>query len=211
LAEFAPSVFLCAPAFAHRRRRLGVAAGFRSLRRTSGIYCGTLIRAVRRARCSVSSAPRQSGLPERIDFGDSYTDIVLKGDTPGGVPVAVFLQTDKSTHGLKRIQLEPLGHQVNPPASRAIAAALDAEYGRPDQTCVTPPLSAGEYQASVEQKWVRGDATVSTIFRDTTLQAFEGCLFGPASGWCGLHGQLLVRIAPPGQSTKACTPVPQTG
>jgi hypothetical protein len=27
---------------------------------------------------------------------------------------------------------------------------------------------------------------ITAIFRDTTLQAFEGWLFGPATGWCGL-------------------------
>ena len=27
---------------------------------------------------------------------------------------------------------------------------------------------------------------ITAIFRNTTLQAFEGCLFGPATGWCGL-------------------------
>jgi hypothetical protein len=37
---------------------------------------------------------------------------------------------------------------------------------------------------------------ISAIYRDTTLQAFEGCLFGVASGYCGLTGQLLVRISP---------------
>jgi hypothetical protein len=33
------------------------------------------------------------------------------------------------------------------------------------------------------------------ITRSWTLPAFEGCLYGPATGWCGLHGQLLVRFA----------------
>jgi hypothetical protein len=37
------------------------------------------------------------------------------------------------------------------------------------------------------------------------LQAFEGCLFGPASGWCGLHGQLLVRIGPPDGDADPCS------
>jgi len=37
---------------------------------------------------------------------------------------------------------------------------------------------------------------ISAIYRDTTLQAFEGCFFGVASGYCGLTGQLLVRIGP---------------
>ena len=150
-------------------------------------------------------------LPQPFDFGDSYADLVLRGETLGGVPVAVFFQMDKATRGLKRIQLEPLGHQLNPPVYRAIAAALDTEYGRPDQTCVTPPLPAAGYQAAVEERWVRGDTAVSAIFRDTTLQAFEGCLYGPATGWCGLHGQLLVRIAPPEDAPRSCAPGYATG
>src|SRR5262249_10146649 len=136
-------------------------------------------------------------LPRALDFGDSYADIVLTRQTLGGVPMVVFFQMDKETHGLKRIQLERPRHAVNPPAFRAIAAALHANYGKPDQTCVIPVLPAGGYQAAAEERWAHGGAVISAIFRDTTLQAFEGCLFGPATGWCGLHGQLLVRIGPP--------------
>ncbi len=110
--------------------------------------------------------------------------------------MVVFFQMDKATHGLKRIQLERPRHGVNPPAFRAIATALRAEYGEPDQICVVPVLPAGGYQAAVEQRWVRDGTIINAIFRDTTLQAFEGCLFGPATGWCGLHGQILVRISP---------------
>jgi len=45
----------------------------------------------------------------------------------------------------------------------------------------------------------------SAIFRDTTLQAFEGCFFGPVNGWCGLHGQLLVRIGPLDGAADPCS------
>jgi hypothetical protein len=145
-------------------------------------------------------------LPRPLDFGDSYADVVLKGDTLGGVAVVVFFQMDKATHGLRRIQLEPLGHDINPPAFRAIAAALHADYGDPDQTCVTPPVPAAGFQAALEERWRIADAAVSAIFRDTTLQAFEGCLDGPATAWCGLHGQILVRFSPPGEPMRACLP-----
>jgi hypothetical protein len=111
---------------------------------------------------------------------------------------------DKLTHGLKRIQLERPRHGVNPPAFRAIAAALHDEFGKPDQNCIIPVLPDAGYQAAAEESWVRDGATVSAIFRDTTLQAFEGCLFGPATGWCGLHGQLLVRIGPPDGGADPC-------
>jgi hypothetical protein len=143
-------------------------------------------------------------LPQPLDFGDSYARIVLPHASLGGVPMVVFFQMDKATHGLKRIQLERPPHGVNPPAFRAIAAALRAEFGRPDRICAIPPLPAAGWQAAAEARWVRDHATISAIFRDTTLQAFEGCLFGPASGWCGLRGQILVRLAPIGGGAGPC-------
>jgi hypothetical protein len=143
--------------------------------------------------------------PRPIDFGDSYVDIVLHGQTLGGVPMLVFFQMDKARHGLKRIQLEQPRHSVSPPTFRAIAAALYADYGEPDQSCAIPELPAGGYQVAAEERWVRGDEVISAIFRDTTLQAFEGCLFGPAYGWCGLHGQLLVRIGPAADDPDPCS------
>ena len=143
-------------------------------------------------------------LPRAVDFGDSYADIVLARETLGGVPMVVFFQMDKVTHGLKRIQLERPRHGVNPPSFRAIAAALHAEYGKPDQTCVIPVLPESGYQAAAEERWIHDGAVISAIFRDTTLQAFEGCLFGPATGWCGLQGQLLVRIGPPDGAADPC-------
>jgi hypothetical protein len=144
-------------------------------------------------------------LPRALDFGDSYSDIVLTRQTLGGVPMVVFFQMDKATHGLKRIQLERPRHGVNPPSFRAIASALHTDYGKPDQTCVIPVLPASGYQAAAEERWIRGDAVISAIFRDTTLQAFEGCLFGPATGWCGLRGQLLVRIGQPDGGADPCS------
>jgi hypothetical protein len=135
-------------------------------------------------------------LPRSLDFGDAYVDVVLDGETVGGFPVVTFFQMDKETRGLKRIQLERPRHGVNPPAMRAISAALHADYGRPDKICVMPARPIGGYQAAAQELWVRGTDAVSAIYRDTTLQAFEGCLFGVASGYCGLTGQLLVRISP---------------
>jgi hypothetical protein len=148
---------------------------------------------------------RARRLSRALDFGDSYADIVLNRQTIGGVPMVVFFQMDKSTGGLKRIQLERPRHSVNPPSFRAIAAALHANYGKPDQTCVIPALPVSGYQAAAEERWARSGAIISAIFRDTTLQAFEGCLFGPAHGWCGLHGQLLVRIGPPDGAADPCS------
>ena len=147
-------------------------------------------------------------LPRGLDFGDSYADVVLTRYALGGVRMVVFFQMDKATHGLKRIQLERPRHAVNPPSFRAITAALHANYGKPDQVCIIPILPASGYQAAAEERWVRDSAVISAIFRDTTLQAFEGCLFGPATGWCGLRGQLIVRIGPRDGSAGPCTLAP---
>lgn len=135
-------------------------------------------------------------LPRSLDFGDSFADVVLNGETVGGVPVVVFFQMDKATGGLKRIQLERPRHGVNPPAFRAIAAALYRAYGDPDRICAVPVLPKGGYQEATQQIWIRGADAISAIYRDTTLQAFEGCFFGITSGPCGLTGQLLVRVSP---------------
>src|SRR5580700_3863192 len=117
-------------------------------------------------------------LPRALDFGDSYVDVVLPSRVVGGVPMVVFFQMDKATHGLKRIQLERPRHGVNPPAFRAISAALHTAYGKPDKICVIPARPIGGYQAAAEELWIRGNDVISAIYRDTTLQAFEGCIFG---------------------------------
>jgi len=59
-------------------------------------------------------------LLQPLDFGDSYVDVVLRDVTLGGVPVAVFFQMDKATKGLKRVQLQPLGHEsIRRPIARS--------------------------------------------------------------------------------------------
>ena len=143
-------------------------------------------------------------LPRAVDFGDSYATVVLPSQMIGTVPMVVFFQMDKISHGLRRIQLERPRHGVNPPAFRAILAALQTDLGPPDQLCAIPVLPASGYQAAAEAVWRRDRTVVSAIFRDTTLQAFEGCLFGPATGSCGLTGQLLVRIGPPSGDGDPC-------
>jgi len=143
-------------------------------------------------------------LPRTLDFGDSYVDVVLPDQMIGGVSMVVLFQMDKITHGLKRIQLERPRHGVNPPAFRGILAALQTDFGTPDRMCAIPVLPASGYQAAAEALWLRDGTVVSAIFRDTTLQAFEGCLFGPATGSCGLTGQLLVRIGPPSNDGDPC-------
>ncbi|TMJ58432.1 MAG: hypothetical protein E6G90_00635 [Alphaproteobacteria bacterium] len=106
-------------------------------------------------------------LPRALDFGDSYVDVVLPSQVVGGVPMVVFFQMDKATHGLKRIQLERPRHGVNPPAFRAILAALRSDFGTPDQMCVVPARPAGGYQAAAEELWVRHGAVVSATRHDS--------------------------------------------
>jgi hypothetical protein len=140
-----------------------------------------------------------------LDFGDSYVDVVLNRETIG-VPVVTFRWTSQ-TRGLKRIQLERPRHGVNPPALRAISAALNADYGRPNNICFTPVTPSGGYQAAAQEVWVRGTDAISAIYRDTTLQAFEGCLYGVASGYCGLTpGSCWCGSVPPTVSPRR-TPV----
>ena len=152
---------------------------------------------------------RATVLQRPIDFGDSYAQIVLRDLVVGGVPLIVFFQIDKATHGLKRIQLERQRHGVNPPAFRAVVGALEAEYGAPDATCSIAPSPRSGYQAAAELDWSRGGNLVRAVFRDTTIEAVEGCLSGDlTSGPCGLTGQLFVRISPPAADTATC-PAPQ--
>jgi hypothetical protein len=140
---------------------------------------------------------RATPLPWRLDFGDAYTDVVLRRETIGGVPVIVFFQMDKRTEGLKRIQIERPRHGVNPPAARDMLSAIEAAYGEADRHYSASPRPANGYQAWASWSWKRAGAQIRAIFRDTTIEAVEGCLDRPLP--CGLTGQLLVRISPAGE------------
>src|SRR6202035_5666472 len=124
-------------------------------------------------------------LPRALDFGDSYVDVVLHGQTLGAVPMVVFFQMDKRTHGLKRIQLERPRHGVNPPAFRAIAAALHDEFGKPDQTCIIPVLPGAGYQAAAEERWVHDGAAVSAIFRTRLFKPSRAAFSAPPPDGAG--------------------------
>jgi len=152
--------------------------------------------------------PRATVLPRPIDFGDSYAQIVLRRLVVGGVPLIAFFQLDKATGGLKRIQIERQRHGVTPSAARAVLGAIEAAYGAPDVLCGVAPGPASGYQAAAERVWARDGNVIRAIFRDTTIEAVEGCLAGdPGVGPCGLTGQLLVRISPPATDSFRC-PVP---
>jgi hypothetical protein len=143
---------------------------------------------------------RSTVLPTAIDYGDSYTQLVLRQYELGGVGLIVFYQIDKVTRGLKRTQLERPRHAVNPPAFRGVLDALDAEYGAADAQCGARPGPANGFQGASEYVWRRNGVVIRAIFRDTTLEAFGGC-YSPA---CGLIGQLLVRISPPQNDDAQC-------
>ncbi|MBS0560062.1 MAG: hypothetical protein JSR21_08415 [Proteobacteria bacterium] len=148
---------------------------------------------------------RAEVLPQAIDFGDSYAPIVLRDVKVGRVALIAFFQMDKATGGLKRIQLERQRHGVNPPAFRGVVAGLEDLFGPPDAMCVTGAVPSSGYQAATELSWSRGGDTIRAVFRDTTIQAYEGCLGGDLSaGPCGLTGQLIVRISPAGEDRMGC-------
>ena len=148
---------------------------------------------------------RATALPQPIDFGDSYANVVLRDVRLGGVRMIAFFEMDKRTGGLKRIQIERPRHGVDPPAFRAVLNALEGAYGRPDAVCSTDAEPAGGYQAAVAGMWRRGAVVIRAIFRDTTIAAVEGCLSGDLSaGRCGLTGELLVRISPATGGSAGC-------
>src|SRR5262249_14887980 len=141
------------------------------------------------------------------DFGDSYVRVVLRNLPIGGVPLIAFFQMDKATGGLKRIQLERQRHGVTPAAFRGVLAGLEAAYGAPDRMCRLAPRPTRGYQATAERLWLRPGIAIRAIFRDTTIEAFEGCSFADSSlAPCGLTAQLLVRISPPAGDTTSCAP-----
>jgi hypothetical protein len=146
-----------------------------------------------------------------IDFGDSYADVVLRNVPVGGFPLIAYFQMDKTTHKLKRIQLERPRHGVTPAAFRGVLAALEGAYGAPDAMCGTGAGPASGYQVGAERIWRRAGIVIRAIFRSTTIEAFEGCPFGDlTAGPCGLTAQLLVRISPPGEDGENCPAPPAT-
>jgi hypothetical protein len=147
---------------------------------------------------------RGFALPRPIDFGDSYAPLVVRGVSLAGLPMIAYYQIDKATQGLKRIQLELPRHRVNAGAFRGVFLALDDAYGAPDTRCGTLPGPTTAYQGAAEFVWKRDGAVIRAIFRDTTLQALEGC-WSPA---CGLTAQLLVRISPRAEDSGSCPPLP---
>lgn len=135
-------------------------------------------------------------LSRPIEFGDSYVDVALTNQALGGFDFAVYFQMSRKTHGLKRVMLERQRHGANPMVFNAVVKTLSADYGAPARVCELPATARTGYQASIEHIWVGGDKIIRAVFRDTTLEASEGCLV-PTTRPCGLTGHLFVQITPP--------------
>jgi hypothetical protein len=165
----------------------------------SGVYWGETPEAVQR-----HLGARGFAIPQPIDFGDSYAPLAVRDVKIGDYPLIAYYQFDKTTHALKRIQLERPRHMVNAGAFHGVFLALDANYGSPDTDCGTLPGPTTAYQGSAEYVWRHNGSVIRAIFRDTTLEAFSGC-YSPA---CGLTAQLIVRISPPAEDSGVCPPLP---
>jgi hypothetical protein len=130
-----------------------------------------------------------------IEFGDSYVDVALRGQVFAGYPFTVYFQMDPASRRLKRIMLERQRHGANPMVFRALVDAFTRDYGPPAESCSLPASAATGYQATVERVWRTGDGTVRVVFRDTTLEAAQGCV-SVGNGACGLTGHLYTLILP---------------
>ena len=130
-----------------------------------------------------------------IEFADSYVDVALRSQIFAGYPFAVYFQMDWASGRLKRVMLERQRQGANPTVFRALVAAFSRDYGEPAQSCTLPASAKTGYQAMVERLWRPDGMTVRVVFRDTTLEAAEGCVTVGSSA-CGLTSHVYVQILP---------------
>ena len=147
--------------------------------------------------------PRALRLATPIEFGDSYVDVALRDQRLGGYRFVVYFQMEKATRRLKRVMLERPRHGVNPAVFRAMLAALQRDYGAPVQDCATSAARRNGYQAAGERDWSVAGFVLHAVFRDTTIEAGEGCTAAGGSA-CGLTGQLFVQITPQDTAGPPC-------
>lgn len=138
---------------------------------------------------------RAMRLAPPIEFGDSYVDVAIRGEMIAGYPFTVYFQMAKESHRLMRVMLVRQPHGANPAAFHALVDALTQDYGAAAESCTLRASPRTGYQAAVERVWRPDDMTVRATFRDTTLEAAEGCV-AAAAGACGLTGRLYVQIMP---------------
>lgn len=127
-----------------------------------------------------------------IEFGDAYVDVALRRATLGGYAYIVYFEMDNATHGLKRVMYERPRHGTNQKAFDAAVQAIAAQLGKP-QHCAIKARPGNGYQAMQADIWRGEGRRVRAIFRDTTLEAENGC---QAIGFlpCGLEGHLFILI-----------------
>jgi hypothetical protein len=130
-----------------------------------------------------------------IDFSDLYVDVALRAQSVAGYRFTVYFQMDRAAGRLARVMLVRQPHGANPKVFRALVAAFTRDYGPPHLSCTLPASAKTGYQAAVEHLWRQDGMTVRAVFRDTTLEAAEGCV-AAGSGACGLAGRLYVQILP---------------
>lgn len=129
-----------------------------------------------------------------IEFGDAYVDVALRGVKLGGDDYVVYFEMDKASHGLKRVLYERPRHATTQKAFDTAVRTLTAEWGKP-QRCTAKARPGNGYQAMEADLWRAEGRRVRIIFRDTTLEAENGCQtigFLP----CGLEGHLVIVIDP---------------
>ncbi len=150
---------------------------------------------------------RATVLDRPIEYGDSEVRVVLRDEKIGGYDFTVYFQEDKAGGGLVRIHFERPRHGAILGVFRAVADALEAEYGAPTRSCTIPPRAPSGYQAAIIRIWERDAGAIRAVFRDTTIEATEGCLREDRSGTsaCGLTGQMFVQVTPRGAGAPRCS------
>ena len=137
-----------------------------------------------------------------IEFSDAYVDVALRGFRLGGDDYIVYFEIDKASHGLKRVLLERPRHGANRAAFAAASRALADEFGA-TQSCSAKARPGNGYQAMEAKIWRSAGSRVRAIFRDTTLEAENGCQeigFLP----CGFEGRLVIVIDPESAADPDC-------
>jgi hypothetical protein len=137
-----------------------------------------------------------------IEFGDAYVDVALRGVKLGDDDYVVYFEMDKAKHGLKRVLYERPRHAATQKAFDAAVRVITAQWGKP-QHCAAKARPGNGYQAMQADIWRNEGRRVRIIFRDTTLEAENGCQtigFLP----CGLEGHLIIVIDPANASEPDC-------
>jgi len=143
------------------------------------------------------------GIARPIDFGDSYAQIGAERVWSAAFRRSRFFQLDKATGGLKRIQLERQRHGGHP-RRRAVLGAIEAPTARPTRCAASDPAGERLSGSSRARLVAQRDRHPRNLSRhdDRSLRGLPRRRFDCRP--CGLTGQLLVRISPPGADAAGC-------